>query len=88
MKHQLIPPPELAPPSVRHLPVEQKVALWAAMVDEGDQIVLGNLQEKLGPGGDLQQAFREWLTRRTAEHDRATARMISEMRRRERNHAR
>jgi hypothetical protein len=87
MKHQLIPPPELAPPSVRHLSVAQKAALWAAMVEEGDQIVLCNLREKLGPDGDVQGAFREWLTRRMADHDRATVRMITEMRRRERNHA-
>jgi len=87
MKNQLIPPPELAPPSIRDMPPKDKVALWAQMVDEGDQLVLAGLRRRIGPNGDLAKAFHEWLDRRDADHDRAIEHMITELRRRERNHA-
>jgi hypothetical protein len=87
MKNQLIPPPDLAPPSVRHLSAREKVAVWAAMVEEGDEFVMANLQRRVGPSGDAQAAFHELLDRRGAEHDRAVAMMITNLRRRERAHA-
>ncbi len=84
MKNQLIPPPELAPDSIRGMPVEDKVAIWARIVEEGDQLVMACLRDRVGPDGDVQAAFLEWLDRRTAEHDRAIVHMITNMRRRER----
>jgi hypothetical protein len=86
MKNQLIPPPELAPPSIRHLPAVQKIALWAQMVDEGDQLVLAGIRQRLGPNGDYEAAFLKWLDRRTEDHDRAVFQMISNLRRREREY--
>jgi hypothetical protein len=88
MKNQLIPPPELAPPSIRHVPVKDKIAIWAQMVDEGDQMVMANLRGKGLSEADAHKAFLEWLDRRNAEHDRAMARMITELRRREREYVR
>jgi hypothetical protein len=88
MKYQLIPPPELAPPSVSRLLCGQRVMLWSQIVDEGDRIVLSNLRQKLGPAADLQAATLAWLERRNAEHDRTLERMITDMRRRERANAR
>ncbi len=88
MKNQLIPPPELALPSIRDLPDEEKVALWAQMVEDGDQLVMAGLRDRVGPNGDPQAAFLEWLDRRTAEHDRAIVQMITNLRRRERADAR
>jgi hypothetical protein len=87
MKNQLIPPPELAPDSIRDMPDEEKVALWAQMVEDGDQILMASLRDRMGPDGDPQRAFLEWLDRRTAEHDKAVARMITNLRRRERANA-
>jgi hypothetical protein len=87
MKNQLIPPPELAPPSIRDMPPRDKVALWAQMVDDGDQLVLAGLRRRIGPDGDVRKAFLEWLDRRDAEHDRTIAHMITEIRRRERSYA-
>ena len=87
MKNQLIPPPELAPPSMRHLSPEQKVAVWAQMVDEGDELVMAGLRRRIGPNGDVQAEFLKWVERRDAEHDRMIVRMITEMRRREREYA-
>jgi len=87
MKNQLIPPPDLAPPSIRDMTPREKVALWAQMVDDGDQLVLAGLRRRIGPNGDVRKAFLEWLDRRDAEHDRTVARMITEIRRRERDNA-
>ena len=64
MKNQLIPPPELAPPGIGHLSVEERIVLWAQMVDEGDQLVLTALRRQVGPDGDVAAAFVEWLDRR------------------------
>ncbi len=86
MKNQLIPPPELAPPSIRHLAPDEKVALWAQMVDEGDQMVIAGLQRRLGPHGDVEAAFLAWLDRRTAEHDRALVQMLKTLHRGNRSH--
>ncbi|MGD9634558.1 MAG: hypothetical protein AB7G28_19035 [Pirellulales bacterium] len=67
---QLIPPPELAPPSVKHLPLEKRIEIWAQLVDETDALVRAGLRAKIGPEGDLEQAYREWYARRMEEHER------------------
>ena len=84
MKNQLIPPTELAPPSVRHLPAKEKIAVWADMVDEGDEFFLACLRRRLGSDAAAHKAFLDWLDRRDAEHDRAIVLMITNLRRRER----
>lgn len=85
MKNQLIPPPELAPPSVRHLSCKEKVEIWAALVDDVDELVLASFRERLGADGDAEKAFLEWLDRQMVEHDhQALYHMIRELRRRER----
>jgi len=73
---------------VRDLPDEEKIALWAQMVEDGDQLLMAGLRDRVGPNGDPQAAFLEWLGRRTAEHDRAFVHMITNLRRRERANAR
>jgi hypothetical protein len=70
MANQLIPSPELAPPSVGHLPLEKRIELWAEMVDEADALVLSGLRAEIGPDGDLQAAYRAWYARHMEEHDR------------------
>ena len=82
MKNQLIPPPELAPPSIGDLSVAERILLWARMVDEGDELVAAALRRELGPDADLTAAFRQWLDRRADEKIRQL-RMVAEARRRE-----
>ena len=67
MKNQLIPPPEFAPPGIGDLPVKERIALWAQMVDEGDQLVIAALRREFGPNADLADAFTAWLDRRADE---------------------
>jgi hypothetical protein len=81
MKNQLIRPPELAPPSIWHLPAEEKIAIWAKMVDDADEFLMACLRSRLGSDAKAEKAFLEWLERRDAEHDRAVALMITNLRR-------
>jgi hypothetical protein len=83
-QNQLIPPPELAPPSIKHLPVEKRIEIWAQLVDDGEALVLGGLRAKIGPEGDLKEAYREWYRRRMEEHDRALIYMLMNLTARER----
>ena len=66
---RLIPPPELAPPSVKHLPLEKRIEIWEQLVDENDALVRAGLRAKIGPEGDLEAAYREWYARRMEEHE-------------------
>ena len=67
---QLVPPPEFAPPSVKHLPLERRIEIWAQLVDENDALVRAGLRAKIGPHGDLPAAYREWYARRMEAHER------------------
>jgi hypothetical protein len=73
MPDQLIPSPEFAPPSVKHLPLAKRIELWSELVDESEAFLLSGLRAKIGPAGDLKQAYREWYARRMADHDRMLA---------------
>jgi hypothetical protein len=84
MPNQLIPPPDLAPPSVKHLPLAKRIELWGELVDESEALVLAGLRAKIGPDGDLQAAYRDWYARRMEEHDRALYAMLANLSRRSR----
>jgi hypothetical protein len=83
MKHQLVSPHELAPPSVMHLPIEKRIERWVEVYDAAEQFLLAGLRERIGKDGDMRAAYREWYARRMEEHDRTMAHMIVELRRRE-----
>jgi len=83
MSYQLIPPPELSPPSVKHLPLEKRIELWGELNDEAEAMVLAGLRAKIGPRGDLQAAYREWYARQMDEHDRHQAEFAKNLSRRE-----
>ena len=83
---QLIPPPELAPPSIKHLPLEKRIELWAELVDENDALVRAGLQAKIGPDGDLRAAYRQWYARHMEEHERALFVFAENLSRREAAH--
>lgn len=52
MNNQLIPPPELAPPSVKHLPLAKRIELWVELNDICDAFVIAGLKARVGPEGD------------------------------------
>jgi hypothetical protein len=83
---QLIPTLEFAPPSVKHLPLEKRIELWAQLVDESDALVRAGLRAKIGPDGDLRAAYREWYARRMDEHEQALYAFAENLTRREAGH--
>jgi len=86
MPGQLIPLPEDAPPSLAHLTVPQRIALWVDLMDACEALLLAGLRRKIGPDGDLRAAYRQWYTERMEEHDRTMFHMLTELDRRSRPH--
>jgi len=83
MSNQLIPPPEFAPPSVKHLPLEKRIELWASLVDACEAFLISGLQSRVGPDGDWQAAYREWYARSAQDHERAQIQFLENLSRRE-----
>ena len=73
---QLIPANDLAPPSIRHLSPEDRIRLWAQIVDEGDRMLLSGFRDKHGSDELATEAFLAWLDRRSAESTAAKFRML------------
>jgi len=85
MSNQRIPLPEHSPPSVKHLPLDKRIDLWLELVDENHALLLSGLRAKVGSNGDLAAAYREWFSRRQAEHDRKLAMFAANLARSEKN---
>jgi hypothetical protein len=83
MASQLIAPPELAAPSVKHLPCSKRIQLWGELVDACEAFLLAGLRDRLGPHGDLQEAYRQWYARKMDEHDKAQIEFLENLSRRE-----
>lgn len=83
---QLIPPADQAPPSIAHLSPEERVRLWAEMVDEGDRLVFDGFLRRLGEESKARRAFEQWLDRRSDESIPAKVRMLRASRPAERGH--
>ena len=88
MTGQLLPPPELAPRLRPGLSAEQRIALWADLLDACEQFLLAGLRNKVGPHGDVRAAYREWYAREMEEHDRTMLRMVQEFHHRSSSNAR
>jgi hypothetical protein len=83
MTSQLIPPPDLAPPSVKHLPLAKRIELWAHLVDGCEAFLLAGLRSRIGPDGDLQAAYRDWYARAMDERERAQIQFLQNLSTRE-----
>lgn len=79
----LIPTSEAAPPSIRHLPLAKRVELWYELVDEAEALVKAGLRHRIGPDGDLAQAYREWYARKMEQHDEEQISMLKRLAERE-----
>ncbi len=86
MDHQLIPPPELAPPSVKHLSFSKRIELWAELVDGCEAFLLAGLQSRIGPDGDLESAYRQWYAGRMNDREQAQIELLENLSRREAAH--
>lgn len=86
MLNELIPPPDLAPPSVKHLPIEKRFELWFELLDENEALLISGLKAKVGPHGDWKAAYRDWYARHVEEHDQMLAAFATNLTRREAGH--
>ncbi len=53
-EHRLAPLPS---PEV----IEERFRIWKDLMDTCEQLLLAGLRHKIGPDGDLNQAYREWI---------------------------
>lgn len=83
----LTTPPDLSPPVPERLSPEQRIALWADLMNACHSLLLGGLRREVGPTGDVEAAFRQWYRTRMEEHDRALRHLLEEFDRRENHHA-
>jgi hypothetical protein len=86
MRSQLIPPPDLAPPSVKHLSLQKRLELWHELVDENEALLLAGLRARIGPNGNLKAAYRDWYARHMEDHDHYQAALAENLSRREAGH--
>lgn len=73
---QLIPPPELSPPSIAHLDPADRIRIWAEMVAEGDRFLYQGFLDRHGSEEAARRACAEWLERRDADATEAKIRML------------
>ena len=85
-RHELIPDPDDAPSSVRHLPLAKRIQIWADLVDENDVLVKAGLRAKIGAEGDLPAAYRDWYARQMADHEQVLYDFVENLARREAGH--
>jgi hypothetical protein len=79
---QLIPPPELASLSVKHLPLEKRVELGRVGGRERCPRA-GRPTCQNRPAGGLEVAYRAWYARHMEEHERALFAFAENLARRE-----
>jgi hypothetical protein len=71
MGNDLIPPAGMDPSTPHHLTPDQRVAVWADLMDASEQLLLAGLSRQICPDGDLREAYRRWYVRQMEDHDRA-----------------
>lgn len=87
MVHQLLPPPDLAPPIPQGATPEQCIAAWVDLMHTCEQFLLAGLRREIGPDGDLRAAYRRWYAEQMEEHDRMVRRMVENFNRSGGGHA-
>lgn len=88
MSGQLLPAPALTAVLPPGLTAEQRIALWADLLDACDQLLMAGLRRRIGPNGDLPAAYRAWYKKQMEEHDRMMQRMVNAFEQRSRRDAR
>src|SRR5260370_41462603 len=86
MANELLPPPGMEPAIPDHLTPDQRVALWADLLDANEALVLAGLRRQIGPDGDIREAYRQWYARQMEEHDRGMRLLAENLHRRGESH--
>jgi hypothetical protein len=82
MDGQLLPPPDLAPPTTEDLSPAQRIEVWIDLMNACDQFLMAGLQRSAGPQSNLQDAYRHWYAGQMEEHDRTMNHLVEEFNRR------
>jgi len=88
MANQLMPPPGMEHSIPDHLTPDQRLAVWADLMDAGEALLLAGLSREIGPDGDLREAYRRWYVGQMEEHDRVTRQSAENLYRRGVRHGR
>ena len=86
MANRLASPPEQAPSIPPELSREQRIEVWAEWLDPCEEFLLAGLRRRVGPDGDLRDAYRQWYAEQMAEHDLTMRHLVTEFNRRSRPH--
>jgi hypothetical protein len=70
MVNQLIPPSGMDAQVGATLSSDERLALWAELVDASEALLLAGLRRQIGPDGDLREAHRRWYAQWMDDHDR------------------
>jgi len=84
---QKIGPGDLGPSVAEGVTAQQCVGAWLDLMGTCEQFLLAGLRREIGPGGDLQAAYRQWYAKQMEEHDRMMLHLLEEFARREGSHA-
>jgi hypothetical protein len=82
MANQMIHPPGMEPAVPDWLTADQRVALWADLLDANEALLLAGLRHQIGPAGDLREAYRSWYAQQMEERDRSMRRLAENLHRR------
>jgi hypothetical protein len=86
MAGQLIPLPELDPPSAHQLTMEQQIAAWFDLLEFGEQLLMAGKCCESGENMHPHKALRNWYAESMAEHDQMMSRMMEQLQRQGANH--
>ena len=78
---------DLSPPALGKLTAGQRLQLWAEWVDAAERLMMGRWRHELGSEEAVRQRYRKWYQQRMEEHDQMMLHMLSELDRREKEHA-
>jgi hypothetical protein len=82
MANQMIHPPGMEPEVPDWLTADQRVALWADLLDANEALLLAGFRHQIGPAGDLREAYRCWYAQQMEEHDRSMRQLAENLHRR------
>lgn len=83
MASQLIPPPDVAPPGVKHMPLEKRIELWAGLVDDCEALLWAGLRSRHSCEAEAQQAYRQWQARQGELRERRQIQFLKNLSMRE-----
>jgi hypothetical protein len=80
--------PPASPRTVKGVTPEQRIALWAELVDACERVLIAGLRRRVGDSGDVRAAYRDWYARQCGEHETTIRNMLERLNQAEARHAR